>query len=514
MARDFQSGRLRSNAAPGTESLGLAGLEMQPYFPGTLRPALFSAYGFSFLSQACDLGFYILLFKFLPLAEVGRFSWVMAVMVFVGLFLDLGISPALTREFSQHKTPLWAVFWQTFWVRFPGLLLSLVLFIVWLLVRTPEAGFRAALFLAGLQQLVRTFTTVFTAWLYAAERQPLANLVSALSSVGRLGVGLGLLAISQSTNVALLFAALVGVEVFSSVIAWVLCHRVMRSTVPIPPRWGAAEVQNAALRSRLRTVGFSFGAITALVAIQNRLDWLLVSYFLSNKALGLYSMANKLYEVARTLVALALSSVFPWMCREKGQCPTGLGVFFKGGLVVFGFIALAGALVGPEVLALMWGQKYAGSEAAIRLLMLGAAPAAFDAIIYHLLIAGGSERFIVWASILATCIQVGLDVLFIPKWGIQGAVGGMVALIVAVGVLYGVGARRQLKALGWYWTLLPLLLAVGGFLIIWTNNVLWHRALLGLCLWVLTAGYPLYLDRSAVFQSIGLRPKLANERSI
>jgi len=146
--------------------------------------------------------------------------------------------------------------------------------------------------------------------------------------------------------------------------------------------------------------------------------------------------------------------------------------------------------------------------------MLGAAPAAFDAIIYHLLIAGGSERFIVWASILATCIQVGLDVLFIPKWGIQGAVGGMVALIVAVGVLYGVGARRQLKALGWYWTLLPLLLAVGGFLIIWTNNVLWHRALLGLCLWVLTAGYPLYLDRSAVFQSIGLRPKLANERSI
>jgi O-antigen/teichoic acid export membrane protein len=453
------------------------------------------------------------LFKFLPLAEVGRFSWVMAIMIFAGLILDLGISPALTREFSQHKTPLWVVFRQASWIRFPGFLLSLLLFGAWIVMRKPEFELGAALLLAGLGLSVRTCATVFTAWLYAVERQPAANTVSALSSFGRLVVGVGLIAIYRSTNVAGLFAALVAVEVLGAATAWTLCHRVQNEIPSILASPEAYENAFAGVRSRLRAVGLSFGAITVLAAIQNRLDWLLVSYFLSVRSLALYSMANKCFEVSRTLVALALSSAFPWMCREKGDCGPGLGIFFKGILVGSGLIGLAGALVGPEVLSLIWGQKYAGSEAAVRLLMLGAIPATFDGIVYHLLIANGTERFIVRASIVVTCIQVGVDVLLIPIWGIQGAVAGMFAMIVAVGILYGVRARRQLKALGWYWTLFPLFLPVGGLLIIRTQVGVWHCVLFGLCFWALASGYALFRDDRALFRSLGLTDKLVNDRA-
>jgi O-antigen/teichoic acid export membrane protein len=499
---------------PAPVSLNGCSLSPEPYLPSTLRPALLSAYGFSFLSQACDLAFYVVLFKFLPLTGVGRFSWVMAVMVFVGLILDLGISPALTREFSQHKTALWVVFRQAARVRFPGFLLSLLLFGVWIVARKPESELGAALLLGSLGLAVRTFTTVFAAWLYAVERQPAANFVSALSSLGRLVVGVALIGIARSTDVAWLFAALLLVEVFGAATAWALCHRVLKETPCILASPGTYENDFAGVPSRLRAVGLSFGAITVLAAVQNRLDWLLVSYFLSVKALALYSMANKCFEVARTLVALALSSAFPWMCREKGQCGPGLGIFFTGLLVGSVFIALAGALVGPEALSLIWGQKYAGSEAAVRLLMLLAIPATFDAIAYDLLVASGAERFIVWASIVATCIQVGLDVLLIPRWGIQGAVAGMFAAIVAVGILFGIRARRQLRALGWYWTLFPLFLLVGGLLIIQTEAVVWHRVLFGLCLWALASSYALFRDLNGLLRSIGLKPKLANDRAI
>jgi len=485
---------IASYGASADDSLGASGLETPPYFPSTLRPALISAYGYSFLSQACDLLFYIVLFKYLPLTGVGRFSWVMAIMVFAGLILDLGISPALTREFSRHKTPLWVVFRQASWIRSPGFLLSLLLFVAWSVASKPEFELGAALLLAGLALAIRTCTTVFTAWLYAVERQPAANFVTALSSFGRLVLGVGMIGIARSTDVAWLFAALLLAEVLGTATGWALCDRVQKQTQPSLASLETYESDFTGVRSRLRAVGLSFGAITGLSAIQNRMDWLLVSYFLSVKALALYSMANKWYEVATKLTALALVSGFPWMCREKGQCGPGLGIFFKGLLVGSGFIGLAGAFVGPEVLSLIWGEKYAGSEAAVRLLMLAAIPATFDAILYHLLIANGAERFIVRAAIVATCIQVGVDVLLIPRWGIQGAVVGMFAMIVAVAVLYGIRARRQLKVLGWYWTLFPLLLPLGGLLIIQTQVVVWHRILFGLCLWALASGYPLFCD--------------------
>jgi O-antigen/teichoic acid export membrane protein len=491
--------------------VGVVGPGTKPYFPGTLRAALVSAYGFSFLSQACDLGFYLVLFKFVPLAGVGEFSWVMAVMVFVGLILDLGISPALTREFSQHRTAMRVVLRHASLLRLPGLAVSLILFLAWIVAKKPQSHLEVAMLLAGAGLAVRTCTGVLTAWLYSEERQPEANLMGALSSAGRLVAGFGLILVARCADIGWLFAALLVVELLGWVTAWALCHRVVegRTRPRIASQPDAGSVTGVHLR--LRAVGISFGLITVLMACQNRLDWLLVTHFLSVKALALYSMANKCWEVARTAVGLALSSVFPWMCRERGAVPPGLKVFYKALLVGSGFIALAGALVGPELLSLIWGSKYAGSETAVRLLMASAAAAALCSMLYLVLIANGSERFIIWATTVATSIQVGLDVILIPRWGIAGAVAGMLALLAVVFVLYTVRLWPQLKTLGLYWTLYPLLPMLAGALVMHWHLSLWPRAALGLCFWLVASAFPLHGDYGALFELFRVKSKLANE---
>jgi O-antigen/teichoic acid export membrane protein len=483
----------------------------KPYFPGTLRAALVSAYGFSFLSQACDLGFYLVLFKLFPLAGVGEFSWVMAVMVFVGLILDLGISPALTREFSQHRTALRTVFWQASRLRLPGLLLNLVLFGIWVAGKRPQFELQAAMLLAGTGMAVHACTGVFTSWLYAQERQPEANFVTVLSSACRLVMGVGLIRIARCTNLDWLFGGLLLVEAICSGAGWMLCHRPMpekaRAVVSSQP--GASNP--IGLRSRLRSVGISFAVITVLAALQNRLDWLMVSHFLSVKALALYSMANKCWEICRTLINLALSSAFPWMCRERGQVSPGLAVFYKGLLAGSGLITLAGALIGPETLSMFWGQKYAGSDAALRLLMLSVAAMAFNSVLYYLLVAGGSERFIIWPMAIGTAAQVGVDVVLIPRWGILGAVAGMLAQIGSIGVVYAYRAWPQLRALGLYWTFFPVSLGAAGLLIAESHLGLWHRAAIGLCLWLAASFCPMYRQHRALFQAIILKPRAADE---
>lgn len=490
---------------PASE-LPIAGpLGHAPSLTSTLQSALLSAYLFSFLSQACDLGFYLLLFTFLPLSEVGRFSWVMAVMAFVSVVLDLGISPALTREFSQHKTPFWLVFRQAFWVRTPGGFLSLLLLAVWLVAGRPDTALGMAVFLAGLDQLVRSLAAVFTAWLRAMERQLIANMLTAISAAGRLGVGVGLIWMAGVTAVPSLFAALLVVELLGCAAAWMLSEHVRRQTTSVHPEpETAAGNDQAELRARLRATWLNFGAITLLTVLQNRLDWLMVSYFLSKEALGQYSMANKCYEVAMTLVGLAVASAFPWMCRVRGQHSAGLGVFLKGVLVGGGFLALAGALIGPEVLRLLWGQKYAAGEVAIRLLLLGAVVAIFDTLAYHLLLAKGSERFILVATIVATALQAALNVLLIPRWGIQGAVAGMLGLIMAVTVLYLYGAWTELRSFGWGLVLFPCLLAVAGSLILRASLDPLPRTVLGLCLWMAASAGLLYTHRRGLGQMTGL----------
>src|SRR6185503_8085924 len=71
----------------------------------SMRSVLAAGYASLAISQGFDFLFYLLLFRALPVASVGSYSAVMAVMTFVVLTIDMGISPGLTREFAGARWP-------------------------------------------------------------------------------------------------------------------------------------------------------------------------------------------------------------------------------------------------------------------------------------------------------------------------------------------------------------------------------------------------------------------------
>ncbi len=456
------------------------------------RPAGFAAtiaagYLWTAISQACDVGFYFLLFTFLPLPDVGQFSWVIAVMAFVGLLVDLGISPALVREFAQDNTGFSQKFRAVLKVRVRTSGVCVAAFGVWWVALKPDPGLAVAVILAGLGQLVRAATGVFAAWLRGVEQQPLASSISGVSSVGRLAVAAALFRMEMVVPVADLFAGLLLVDGLALGAAWAAWVR-LKDRVPRTAPLGLSclpQHGETAFEKRLRSAGWTFLGISGLTVLQNRLDWLMLAYFWSDRVLAPYALANKCYEAVQLLGGISLVAIYPRLARTNGKVKGALPFFLKLVLVGGGLVGLGGALLGPEILRVLWGSKYAVGDATIRILMLASIPAVFAGISYYVLVARGAERFVLLATILTTALQAGLNVALVPSLGTAGAVAGMIALVTSVSVVYACKAWSESRRLGLELAAYAATLGVSGALLLLTVPAVLARVALGLAVWML-----------------------------
>jgi O-antigen/teichoic acid export membrane protein len=135
-----------------------------------------------------------------------------------------------------------------------------------------------------------------------------------------------------------------------------------------------------------------------------------------------------------------------------------------------------------------------------------------DAIAYQLLIAKGSERLVLLSTIVASGMQASANLIFIPWWGIQGAVFGMFVLIVVVGIFYLYGARRELNALSAGLVLYSLFLTVSGWLVVESSMEILQRVMVGFGLWILASFSLLYADRRMVLKLSDLGYGITDER--
>jgi O-antigen/teichoic acid export membrane protein len=129
---------------------------------------------------------------------------------------------------------------------------------------------------------------------------------------------------------------------------------------------------------------------------------------------------------------------------------------------------------------------------------------------YNLLIAKAWERYVIPVSVTATALQAGLIVFLIPRQGINGAVAGMVVMILATAILYIYRLRSELSAVAFDWVVFAFLLATGGWVILRAELGLWERVGVGLCLWAVASANLLLRDREALSRL--LWPALARVR--
>jgi O-antigen/teichoic acid export membrane protein len=384
------------------------------------------AYATVGLGQAASLVYFFLVFRSLSIEDAGVYSWAIAVASIYSYVMDVGLVPFLVGELSAHSYGLRHVMAVISILRFPVLALSWLLLKAW----SWAAG------LSDLESLVLGFILVsyilqmfdlgIVSWLQVRQRQNAANLLTMSVSLVRLGGVLLAICLSYPVTLWYIVRLAIVVQVLSTTSFIVLAVCDARGVERDSSGLGTLH-----MLGRFWRRGPKLTLTYLLIALQNRLDWLLVAGILSKAALANYSIANKLLEFPMLLAGTAARTTFPWLSRPEASedyARSRLELWRR----VFTFCSglLCGSLFFwlPTVVRLFVGSKYAGAETAIELMILGGSVFMLNQYLFYSLLARELEHDYAWLLLAATFLQVVVDLAAMPSLGVLGAVLGMLVM--------------------------------------------------------------------------------------
>ena len=184
---------------------------------------------------------------------------------------------------------------------------------------------------------------------------------------------------------------------------------------------------------------FSFGsrqfASDVALYLMGRLDFFLVMLFLGAKELGIYSVAVGLAEIIVRLsheIGTMLFPVFAGGGLKAGQPAAALRVVT---LLAIGIAAVLGLASGP-IVHILFGEPFADAVPAFRWLLLGTVALATTDVTWSYISAAGRPGLGVFVFGVAALVDVVLNVLLLPRWGVIGASIAATASYVVAALLF------------------------------------------------------------------------------
>jgi O-antigen/teichoic acid export membrane protein len=264
-----------------------------------------------------------------------------------------------------------------------------------------DAGYR---FLLGCSRFrIHASVTIATAWLYPA-------LVLAVSALFGLTVA----------RAALLWAA---VQVVRAIVLLAFC---VREAVPTLPD----------LRLLRESLAFGLRAWVGTISdvLNERTDQILITLIATEATTGIYAVAVNASEVILYLPMATATALVPLVARSEARLRFAQTLrAFRSLLLVTIPSAAVAALLGPELIPLVFGSSFEPSVAPFLLLLPGAVGFAALAVFSNALFASGSPGLHSLGQLVALAVGLGLDFALIPSFGAAGAAAAASAAFLSGG---------------------------------------------------------------------------------
>lgn len=209
-------------------------------------------------------------------------------------------------------------------------------------------------------------------------------------------------------------------------------------TPPRPSRLVAA---------RLVRFGFPSMLLLLLTAGLYKTDIFLVSYFLTPAETGLYraslQVAEFIWVVAVAMELVMIQTTSELWERDDRETISDLTRELLTYVIVLTALLIVGvAVLGDEFLGVYFGPEYTTSALPLRLLLPGVFGFAIARGIWPVLQAGGYLQGVVAAAAAAMLVNLVLNVLLIPRFGISGAAAATSLSYGGMALLQAAMARR------------------------------------------------------------------------
>ena len=170
------------------------------------------------------------------------------------------------------------------------------------------------------------------------------------------------------------------------------------------------------------------------IILYMRTDLIMIKNILGTHDAGLYSAATRIYEGWIMIFVIISVSLLPVIVKlKKGsaeQYVKRLSQLFT--LLFWGAMlgAVFATLYGEEIIYLAFGKEFAESTTVFVIVMWSAPFAAMGSLTARYLVVEGMEKKILFRTVVALIINVSLNMILIPLYGIEGAaIATLIAMI-------------------------------------------------------------------------------------
>jgi O-antigen/teichoic acid export membrane protein len=193
-----------------------------------------------------------------------------------------------------------------------------------------------------------------------------------------------------------------------------------------------------AMARRMLVLAMPLAVVQVLNVVYLRIDAVMLGAMRPTAEVGQYSVGYQVVALVMALPSLFMTALLPALATASTQRTRTLA---QRALEVSASAAVPILMVilttAPVLISLVSEARFEPGARALQLLALGAACSYGSAVYGNVLIARGMQRRLVRITILVVAVNVVLNLVAIPLWGISGAAGAMAASELLALVLSG-----------------------------------------------------------------------------
>jgi O-antigen/teichoic acid export membrane protein len=366
--------------------------------------------------------------RYLGVEDYGRFMYALALTTIIETVMDIGLAHVTVRAVARDREGAPALFRHVLGLKVVWIAIGLVLvFLTPPLLRDDRVVIHLC-YLLGISSAVRSYFLTARGLLQGMNRFDLEAVTVVSDRILLLIFGTATLVMGYDVlglGVAFVAARL---TVFAGVT--VLLRRLLGNTRPTYDREAWRVLQAAAI---------PLGFFMISVNLYSYVDTVILGAMRSNAETGYYGAAYRVYEgltyppsIVASLVTPRLSFLF---VHERHRVRALLTRVVSGAAIMGVVLGGAGVVAAAPLVTFLFGSDFAAAAMPLRILSGGAVFVFCTWILHAAAIATNLDRRLFLTTVIGLGTNVLLNVLFIPRWGMNGAASATViaeALTVAL----------------------------------------------------------------------------------
>jgi O-antigen/teichoic acid export membrane protein len=366
------------------------------------------------ITMGLGLIFSIYLAKYLGVRDFGKYSFALSFTTLLAIIVDIGFNQLTVRELSRDNTKLGKFIGNIIPIK---ILLSLLyvisIYILINLMQYPNDT-KVIVYIFAAFTILNSFGGLFKSIFNAYEMMEYTSFISILEKAIIVFFGTSLLIYGFNLKEVVSmypFATFIGI----AICLITLSKKFINIKIEIDmPFW-----------KHLIMCSIPFGIFSTFITINYRIDTIMLSILKDDSAVGWYNAAYTLVIALHFIPTSFISSIFPLISRFNIDQKASLIIAYEKSLKILMMIAfpltIGTIILADRIILETYGKGFENSIYPLQILILSIIPIFIHNVLGAIILAIDKEKNAIPMWALCTIINVTLNYILIPHYGIIAA---------------------------------------------------------------------------------------------